>query len=669
MKIFLDNAANAITHPEIIKINNQLNLQINKYNNPHNNNSSDTSDKISQARHFILEECGFSTDTHYCIFTSGATGSCKLLSESIHKSITFNYLFDNHNSILGIAKCFNNNFVESFENYTHCSNGNNLVVFAYPAESNFNGKIYPLSLTKQGNIYTILDASKYLSTHPMKNLKDSNADFILFSIYKITGLPQGLGVLLIKKSAACLLDKKYFGGGTIHSIIPSTLDIVPRPFQEYYEDGTIPYMNIIIAHKALQFIQPLITSRMKETVILTNYLITNLIDLGYIVYSVWDNGSIVTFNHKTIGHKTIESLLESHGIRCRTGCFCNPGACQRAIGLSDKDLLFFRKSGKKCWDNTDTVTIEETNVSGITEKVTKHTGAVRLSVGLFTTMAETKRVIEVLHINNLPNKQTPIVTIYNKSPKLVKLFVYPVKSCNGIEITSSIIQSNGLRYDRMYAIIDSKGQLLTAKRFPQITKLKVVFNTRLAIVNRETGESIQINENFGVKINKWLTETLKLDCSLIYQSGETNFSNTSQYLLVNEQSMYDLNYRVIERYFRYQFLKPLAYLFSRWYWFIGYDRFRPNLVINSREYSEDSLESFKIKEHQFIKDMLCTRCNSTTIDNNTFARDPSFEPMTTLMGYRNNAGKVNFGVLYSCHNDKSSAVIETGTELHEMKFG
>jgi selenocysteine lyase/cysteine desulfurase len=178
----------------------------------------------------------------------------------------------------------------------------------------------------------------------MKNLKDSNSDFILFSIYKITGLPQGLGVLLIKKSAACLLDKKYFGGGTIHSIIPSTLDMVPRPFQEYYEDGTIPYMNIIIAHKALQFIQPLITSRMKETLLLTNYFITNLIELGYIVYSLWDNGSIVTFNHKTIGHKTIESLLESHGIRCRTGCFCNPGACQQQLCLTDKDLLFFRKS-------------------------------------------------------------------------------------------------------------------------------------------------------------------------------------------------------------------------------------------------------------------------------------------------------------------------------------
>lgn len=664
MKIFLDNAGNAFTHPSVIKISNQIISKVNNYNNPHNTSSSNTSDSISEARKFILESCGFSIDTHVCLFTSGATGSCKLLAESIHKSITFTYLLDNHNSILGLANCFTNHCISSFDEIYQFTK--NTQVFAYPVESNFNGKLYPLKVSKKGNLYTILDASKYLSTNPMKNLKETDADFILFSIYKITGLPQGLGVLLVRKRAINLLDKKYFGGGTVQSILPSTLDMVPRPFQEYYEDGTIPYINIIIAHKALQFIQPLIEQRKETITNFANYLFNKLKELGYVMYSQLDNGSIVTFNHPTIGHKTIESLLESHGIKCRTGCFCNPGACQQQLCLTDKDLLFFRKSGKKCWDNTDTITIESPDEPGKT--ITKHTGAVRLSIGLSTTIQEIDRCIKVL---NFPTVGSTGPTGPNScgtgpNPKLVKMFVYPIKSCNGIEISTSVITANGLHRDRIYAIVNQRGETLTAKKFPSMTKLKVIFNdSKLAIMDRVTGKVININENFGQPLNKWLMDSLGIDCSLVYENNSKNFSNTSQYLLVNEQSMYDLNYRVISRFFKFGLLKPLAYLISRWYWYIDYDRFRPNLVINSTEYSEDSLEQFKINGYIFTKDMLCTRCNSTTINNNTFSRDKTFEPMTTLMDYRNNGGKVNFGVLYSCQygDNYEYPVIKVGNEL------
>lgn len=31
-------------------------------------------------------------------------------------------------------------------------------------------------------------------------------------------------------------------------------------------------------------------------------------------------------------------MAELHNIHLRTGCFCNPGACQRHLKLSDNDL-------------------------------------------------------------------------------------------------------------------------------------------------------------------------------------------------------------------------------------------------------------------------------------------------------------------------------------------
>lgn len=39
-----------------------------------------------------------------------------------------------------------------------------------------------------------------------------------------------------------------------------------------------------------------------------------------------------------VGHAEVEKLASLEGIQLRTGCFCNPGACQKALGLNDDDV-------------------------------------------------------------------------------------------------------------------------------------------------------------------------------------------------------------------------------------------------------------------------------------------------------------------------------------------
>lgn len=39
-----------------------------------------------------------------------------------------------------------------------------------------------------------------------------------------------------------------------------------------------------------------------------------------------------------VGHAEVEKLAGLENIQLRTGCFCNPGACQRALGFSDDDV-------------------------------------------------------------------------------------------------------------------------------------------------------------------------------------------------------------------------------------------------------------------------------------------------------------------------------------------
>jgi molybdenum cofactor sulfurtransferase len=41
------------------------------------------------------------------------------------------------------------------------------------------------------------------------------ADFVPISFYKMFGYPTGLGALLVRKDAAALLHKVYFGGGSV----------------------------------------------------------------------------------------------------------------------------------------------------------------------------------------------------------------------------------------------------------------------------------------------------------------------------------------------------------------------------------------------------------------------------------------------------------------------
>lgn len=39
-----------------------------------------------------------------------------------------------------------------------------------------------------------------------------------------------------------------------------------------------------------------------------------------------------------VGHAEVEKMAGLENIQLRTGCFCNPGACQAALGLSDEDI-------------------------------------------------------------------------------------------------------------------------------------------------------------------------------------------------------------------------------------------------------------------------------------------------------------------------------------------
>lgn len=206
----------------------------NVYCNPHT--SKMTGDIVDQVRYKILKWFNTSSDEYSVIFTSGATASLKLVAETFDFGDSSNgcflYLRDNHTSVLGMREIVQTENVICIERdqflngnfHGFGKNGNSL--FVYPAQCNFSGYKYPLNAINHfqtdngsGNVenskrYVCLDAASFASTNFL-DLNKWRPDFVCISFYKIFGYPTGLGALIVSRRGEQVLQKKYYGGGTV----------------------------------------------------------------------------------------------------------------------------------------------------------------------------------------------------------------------------------------------------------------------------------------------------------------------------------------------------------------------------------------------------------------------------------------------------------------------
>ncbi|KAK3255351.1 Molybdenum cofactor sulfurase, partial [Cymbomonas tetramitiformis] len=107
-----------------------------------------------------------------------------------------------------------------------------------------------------GEWRVLLDAAKACATDP-PDLTQYPADFVALSFYKIFGYPSGLGALLVRRDAVGLLERRYFGGGTV-SVVGVNKDLlVRREAPEGFEDGTVSFLSIAaLVHGAPRHLTP-----------------------------------------------------------------------------------------------------------------------------------------------------------------------------------------------------------------------------------------------------------------------------------------------------------------------------------------------------------------------------------------------------------------------------
>ncbi len=256
-----------------------------------------------------------------------------------------------------------------------------------------------------------------------------------------------------------------------------------------------------------------------------------------------------------------------------------------------------------------------------------------------------------------------------------RLFVYPVKSCAGVEVKETILTETGLEFDRAWMVVDAAGRFLTQRELPRMALVKPQLK-HFEMVLRAPGMLAlhvaldQVEAPMRVKIWKdevaaydmgplaaqWFTDFLGVKARLVRFDPEekrlsspqwtggieapNQFSDGYPVLVISEASLGQFNEK----------------LFARGYGAIGMERFRPNIVLGNAAgademspHDEDRLELLRIATPQgnaALKPVKpCPRCPIPNVDPATGVASPEVGDL--LQSYRRNPllnGAITFGM-------------------------
>ncbi len=390
--------------------------------NPHSSNpsSSAATELVTTCRTHVLDFFRASPEQYSVVFTANASHALKLVGESypFGPGDRFLLTFDNHNSVNGIrefdrAHGATTTYVPvippdlrvdeaALDRVLEQADPAASNLFAFPAQSNFSGVQHPLGWIERAQSRgwdVLLDAAAFVPTNRL-DLSEVQPDYVALSFYKMFGYPTGVGVLLARHEALAKLHRPWFAGGTISVASVQADRFVPAPGSGAFEDGTLNYTSLPAVDLGLELLDrvgiDVIHQRVKA---LTHWLLNGLSALThsngeplirlYGPSSVVDRGGTVAVNfydrhRRVIDHLLIEQRATAKNISLRTGCFCNPGAGELALGLTREQIstCFDDRPGCLTYDDFRRCVNAES------------TGAVRISLGWVSTFADVETFLE-----------------------------------------------------------------------------------------------------------------------------------------------------------------------------------------------------------------------------------------------------------------------------------
>ena len=240
-----------------------------------------------------------------------------------------------------------------------------------------------------------------------------------------------------------------------------------------------------------------------------------------------------------------------------------------------------------------------------------------------------------------------------------QLFIYPIKSCAGIEIQTSLVKPTGLAFDREWVIVDQNGMFLTQRQCPHMGWISPALTADQLILSAPDQETVSVDlayrgksimvtvwrdtllaDDMGDSVAAWLdgflqipgknfrlarfSENSKRLSNKDWTQGLDKpnlFSDGYATLVVTQAALDDLN----------------AQLHEQGQEAIGMNRFRPNIVITGLDaHAEDHLDIIHFDPAgngpalQLVKP--CSRCAIIDTDPYTAQSSPTVSDL--LSPYR-----------------------------------
>ena len=332
--------------------------------NPHSQSvaSLRSTELIEDARRLTLRFFDADPSEYDVVFTANASGALRLVGEAFafERGSRLVLSADNHNSVNGVrelarargaeihyARLDGELRLEGVERLLTRATAPSLL--AFPAQSNFSGVQHPLDLidaARRSGYAVLLDAAAFVPTNPLL-LRHVRPDFVALSFYKMFGYPTGLGALIARHDALGALRRRWFAGGTVEFASVQHRTHMLKAGAEGFEDGTPSFAAIGALNSGFRLLGNAGMDNVKRRVgQLTTILLAELASLRHRkgrrmigIYGPADTrarGGTVAFNvldqyGRVIPYQRVEKTALTRGVSIRGGCFCNPGAAERAF--------------------------------------------------------------------------------------------------------------------------------------------------------------------------------------------------------------------------------------------------------------------------------------------------------------------------------------------------
>ncbi|AEF54820.1 MOSC domain-containing protein [Marinomonas posidonica] len=264
---------------------------------------------------------------------------------------------------------------------------------------------------------------------------------------------------------------------------------------------------------------------------------------------------------------------------------------------------------------------------------------------------------------------------------LSDLVIYPIKSIHGIHKQQAQVGFSGLEDDRCLVLVKPNGDVITGRKYPELTRIQASKNTQNQWLLKHpdhsqilTLDATMLTEEYRLvtiwnnaiqaqslvpEVDQWFSELLGETIHLAFFGQESKrhtnrrpnspvaFADGYPFLLTTEASLEELNRSCPES--------------------IQMAQFRPNMVVKGgKAFEEDTWKRIRIGEVEFENVQPCVRCIFATLNPDTGIRSRKGEPLKTLGKFRllKNEG-ITFGLNLIALN---TGLIQQGDEVEILEY-